>query len=157
MSVVVAHEALDREVVVAVAVFVTEGRGDLLLELEAHLVVLATDDQVQLVAYPPQEVEGTEVVVGLVLGQQAEVKEVVEDKKVPVLRKRVLIKSAFRVFDDEGKPVIGMALQQLLKTKRILLVRTDAKKPTPEQLMKLGGDTLLVFERLKKPVNKPIE
>ena len=89
--------------------------------------------------------------------QNAQNKMVIEVKKKPLLIKRFLAKGAFRVFDAKGRPVGSMAMQQFLKTKRILLIRSNAMKPTAEQLKKLGDDSLLVFERVKILANKPIE
>ena len=84
-------------------------------------------------------------------------KVAIEVKKKPLLIKRFLAKGAFRVFDAKGRPVGSMAMQQFLKTKRILLIRSNATKPTAEQLKELGDNSLLVFERVAKLANKPIE
>jgi hypothetical protein len=56
VPVVVAHQLLDGQALGSLGL-VAERLGDVLLEVEAHLVVLAARVQVHLVAHAPQEVE----------------------------------------------------------------------------------------------------
>ena len=57
---------------------IAQGLGHALLAVEAHLIVRAAGLQMQLVAHPPEEVEGRAEVLHLLLGEQSEVEEVVE-------------------------------------------------------------------------------
>ena len=68
-------------------------------------------------------------------------------------RTMIIAKGRFQVFDAKGMKVAPMALQQLLKVKKVLLVTGDGTKPT-EQIKKLDGNTLLVVKLSNKPPPK---
>jgi hypothetical protein len=71
VDVVIAHEVFDRKLSsVVVRTPVAEYLRDPLLMLEAHLVVLASPHEVELVANPPEEVEPLEEVRGLLLREE---------------------------------------------------------------------------------------
>ena len=75
-------------------------------------------------------------------------------RTVPETRTMIIAKGRFQVFDAKGMKLAPMALQQLLKTKKVLLVTGDGTKPT-EQIKKLDGNTLLVVKfSNKRPPKK---
>ncbi len=74
-------------------------------------------------------------------------------RTVPETRTMIIAKGRFQVFDAKGMKVASMALQQLLKTKKVILVTGNGMKPT-EQIKKLDGNTLLVVKLSNKPPPK---
>ena len=78
LSVVVAHEVLDRKLQIRAGLVARDRRGDLLLVLEAHLIGLPTTDQMQLVADTPEELEAFPVSLHLQLAQEPHVEQIVE-------------------------------------------------------------------------------
>ena len=74
-------------------------------------------------------------------------------RKVQETRTMIIAKGGFQVFDAKGVKLAPMALQQLLKTKKVILVTGNGMKPT-EQIKKLDGNTLLVVKLSNKPPPK---
>ena len=74
-------------------------------------------------------------------------------RKVLETRTMIIAKGGFQVFDAKGVKLAPMALQQFLKTKKVILVTGNGMKPT-EQIKKLDGNTLLVVKLSNKPPPK---
>ena len=74
---VVPHEALDRQISgSALDRAVAEALGDLLLIVEAHLIVLPIREQVEFVSDAPEKIQRRKIGVHLAFGEQPEVEEV---------------------------------------------------------------------------------
>ncbi len=105
------------------ALVARDRRGDLLLVLEAHLIGLATTDQMKLVADTPEELEALPVSLHLQLAQQPHVEQIIERPHQGLGRaghpqRRVVVAQAtdpllqIRLQQVEGAAVFFVALRQ---------------------------------------------